>query len=56
MRVLGLPIRNCADISNNLVQRDAQVSAIDVTKKILFEGEGTGTRPDYLVNRDDPKK
>jgi len=36
-RVPGLPIRNCADISNNLVQRGAEVSAIDVTENIIFE-------------------
>jgi len=31
------PTRNCADIANNLVQRGAQVSAIDVTGNIIFE-------------------
>jgi len=36
-RVPGLPIGNCADISNNLVQRVAKVSAIDVTAKTFFE-------------------
>jgi len=36
-RVPGLPIRNCADISNNSVQRGAQVSAIDVTESVSFE-------------------
>jgi len=36
-RVPGLPIRNCADISNNLMQRGAQVSAIDVTGNTIFE-------------------
>jgi len=37
MRVPGLPIRNCADISNNLVQRVAEVSSIDVTDNVIFE-------------------
>ena len=36
-RVLGLPVRNCADASNNLVFKSAQVSAIDVTENIIFE-------------------
>ena len=36
-RVPGLPIKNCADISNNLVQKGAQVSTIDVTGNIIFE-------------------
>jgi len=37
MRVPGLPTRNCAYISNNLVQRDAQVSAINVTGNMISE-------------------
>jgi len=37
VRVLGLPIRNCADISNNLVPRGTKVSAIDVKAKAFFE-------------------
>jgi len=36
-RVPGLPIRNCADIFNNLLQWGAEVSAIDVTGNIIFE-------------------
>ena len=36
-RVPGLPIRNCADISNNLVQRCAQLSAVDVRENMIFE-------------------
>ena len=36
-RVSGLPLRNCADMFNNLVQRSAQVSARDVTENIIFE-------------------
>jgi len=35
--VLGLPIRDSARGSNNCVHTHAQMSAIDVTKKILFE-------------------
>jgi len=37
MRVPGLPIRDCARGCNNCVHTRAQMSAIDVTKKILFE-------------------
>ena len=36
-RVPGPTIRNYADISNNLVQRDTKVSAIDVKEKAFFE-------------------
>jgi len=36
-RVPGLPIRDCARGCNNCVHTRAQMSAIDVTKKILFE-------------------
>ena len=36
-RVPGLPIRNCADISNNLLQWGAEVSAIHVTENMIFE-------------------
>jgi len=37
LRVPGLPIRKCADVSNNLVTRDTKVSAIDVNAKAFFE-------------------
>jgi len=37
MREPGLPIRDCARGCNNCVHTRAQMSAIDVTKKILFE-------------------
>jgi len=37
MRVPGLPIRDCAISSKKLVPRVAQVSAIDVTEKTIFE-------------------
>jgi len=57
-RVPGLPIRNCAGISNNLVPRGTKVSAIDATVKIIFErlylvpGLGTsfvfGSRTGYI--------
>jgi len=33
----GLPIRNCAGSSNNLVPRGTKVSAIDVTQREFFE-------------------
>ena len=36
-RVPGLPIRNCAGISNNLVPRGTEVSTVDVTAKTIFE-------------------
>jgi len=36
-RVPGLPIRNCAGRSNNLVPRGTKVSAIDVTWKVFCE-------------------
>ena len=36
-RVPGLPIRDCARGCNNCVHTRAQMSAIDVIKKILFE-------------------
>jgi len=36
-RVPGLPIRNCADISNNLVPRGTKMSAIDVEANAFFE-------------------
>jgi len=36
-RVPGLPIRDCARGCNNCVHMRAQMSATDVTKKILFE-------------------
>ena len=36
-RVTGLPIRNCAGSSNNLVIRGTNVSAIDVTVQVCFE-------------------
>jgi len=37
VQVPGLPIRNCAESSNNLVPRVTKVSAMDVTQKIFFE-------------------
>jgi len=37
LRVQGLPMRNCAGNSNNLVPRSTKVSAIDVTPKVFFE-------------------
>ena len=47
MRVLGLDNWNCADMSNNLVQKDAEVSAIYVIAKEIFERlylvSGSGT-------------
>jgi len=36
-RVPGLPIRDCARSSNNLVPRGAKLSAIDVTLKVFFQ-------------------
>jgi len=36
-RVPGLPIGDCAEISNNLVPRGTKLSAIDVTSKAIFE-------------------
>jgi hypothetical protein len=36
-RVPGLPVRNCARVSNNLVPRGTKVNAIDVTTKTFFE-------------------
>ena len=36
-RVPGLPTRNCAGSSNNLVPRGTKMSAIDVTSKVFFE-------------------
>jgi len=36
-RVPGLPIRNCADISNNLVPRGTKVNTVDVKAKAFFE-------------------
>ena len=33
----GLPIRNCAGSSNNLVPKGTKVSAIDLTPKVFFE-------------------
>jgi len=36
-RVPGLPIRTCADISNNLVPRGTKVSATNVEAKAFFE-------------------
>ena len=36
-RVPGLTIRYCADISNNVMQRGAQVNAIYVTENMIFE-------------------
>ena len=35
--VLGLPIRNCADLSNNLMQKNAEVNAIDVRREAFVE-------------------
>ena len=37
VRVPGHSIRNCADISNNLMQRGAKVSAIFVKAKAFFQ-------------------
>ena len=37
VRVPGLPIRDCAGNSNNLVQMCPKLSAIDVKEKTFFE-------------------
>jgi len=35
--VTGTPYRSCTDISNNLMQKRTQASAMKVTKNIIFE-------------------
>ena len=50
-RVPGLPVKNCARVSNNLVPRGTKVNAIDVTTKTFFERlySGPGLTPIYAL-------